>query len=220
MTTTTTTAVGVAGSSAVVATTASLGDAVRSSSDALRLAGVGTLSLDEAQDAMYFHHDGLWKARAHYHDILGALCVLSTTAPPHDGEDGDDGGGGGGGRWPDFPADVALAVERYATSAERSYPAQELMARLALAVRGKLVLGEVGNFGVATTTITTTRTSLSSSGEIRRWGDDGAAGGRKEVGGLPAPAVFCIYFKIKIKSTLDIILVNLMSLLFLRQYYL
>jgi hypothetical protein len=94
----TTTAVRVAGSSAAVATRASLGDAVCSSSDALRLAGVGTSSLDEAQDAMYFHHDGLWKARAHCHDILGALCVLSMTAPSHDGEDGNDGGGGGGGR--------------------------------------------------------------------------------------------------------------------------
>ncbi|KAL3788547.1 hypothetical protein ACHAW5_009393 [Stephanodiscus triporus] len=168
-------------------TTTSLGDAVRASSDALRLARAGTSSLDEAQDALYFHHDGLWKARAHCHDVLGALCVLSTTTPAPADRDGD-GVGGGGGRWPDFPADVALAVERYATSAERSYPAPELRARLASAVRGKLVLGEVGEYGVARTTTTTTMSSSSSSSsssshEIRRGDDDG----RRRTSGYARP---------------------------------
>jgi hypothetical protein len=101
---------------------------------------------------------------------------MSTTTPPHDRENGDDKGGGGEGRWPDFPADVALAMKGYATSAERTYPAQELMARLAPAIRGKLVLGKVGDFSVATATTTTMRMSLSSLGEIRRWGNNGAAG--------------------------------------------
>lgn len=65
---------------------------------------------------------------------------------------GDEGGGkvagrGGGGRWPDFPTDVALAVDRYETSKEKAYSPSELKARLASAVRRKLVLGEVGAFG-------------------------------------------------------------------------
>jgi hypothetical protein len=175
--------------------TTTLGEAVRASSDALRLAREGLAAQDEAQDALYFHHGGLWKARAHCHDVLGALCVLSTPGPdgggggggdddatddaPDDDDDDDAamvdavdggdpdatttmmraderprrrrgrGGGGGGGRWPDFPMDVALAVDRYATSAECSYAVPELRARLASAVRGKLVLGEVGAFGAA-----------------------------------------------------------------------
>ena len=117
-----------------------LGAMVEVSSDALQFVKSRWVSQDEAQDALYFHHDSLWKARAHCHDVLGALCVLSTPG-------GGDGGGGGGGRWPDFPTDVALAVDRYATSKERAYPASELQARLASAVRRKLVLGEVGTFG-------------------------------------------------------------------------
>ncbi|KAL7427855.1 hypothetical protein ACHAXH_000693, partial [Discostella pseudostelligera] len=112
-----------------------LGAVVEASSDALQFVKSRWVSQDEAQDALYFHHDSLWKARAHCHDVLGALCVLSTP---------DDGGGG---RWPDFPTDVALAVDRYATSKEKAYPASELQARLASAVRRKLVLGEVGAFG-------------------------------------------------------------------------
>lgn len=118
-----------------------LGAVVEASSDALQFVKSRWVSQDEAQDALYFHHDSLWKARAHCHDVLGALCVLSTP-----GSNGD-GSGGGGGRWPDFPTDVALAVDRYATSKEKAYPASELQARLASAVRRKLVLGEVGAFG-------------------------------------------------------------------------
>lgn len=121
-----------------------LGAMVEVSSDALQFVKSRWVSQDEAQDALYFHHDSLWKARAHCHDVLGALCVLSTP-----------GSNGGGGRWPDFPTDVALAVDRYATSKEKAYPASELQARLASAVRRKLVLGEVGAFG--------TRGSLSKS---------------------------------------------------------
>jgi len=142
-----------------------LGATVQVSSDALQFVKSGWVSQDEAQDALYFHHDGLWKARAHCHDVLGALCVLST---PMSGEmekmkvkkeDGEEDSmqvdsnqsikkkGGGGGRWPDFPTDVALAVDRYETSKEKSYSSSELQARLASAVRRKLVLGEVGAFG-------------------------------------------------------------------------
>jgi len=131
-----------------------LGATVQVSSDALQYVKSGWVSQDEAQDALYFHHDGLWKARSHCHDVLGALCVLSTPAANESGVKGDDDAmeidttgkaiTGGGGRWPDFPTDVALAVDRYETSNERAYSTSELQARLASAVRRKLVLGEVG----------------------------------------------------------------------------
>ncbi|KAL7545173.1 hypothetical protein ACHAWF_008525 [Thalassiosira exigua] len=153
-----------------------LGATVQASSDALKFVKSGWVAQDEAQDALYFHHDGLWKARAHCHDVLGALCVISTPAPGEaGGEDGEEDGGAdddadgkgdamevdaeeakppprstvaaGGGRWPDFPSDVALAVDRYETSEERSLSPSELRARLVAAVRRKLVLGEVGAHG-------------------------------------------------------------------------
>ena len=130
-----------------------LGATVQVSSDALQYVKSGWVSQDEAQDALYFHHDGLWKARSHCHDVLGALCVLSTPSANESGVTGNydmeiDNDTtkveGGGGRWPDFPTDVALAVDRYETSNERAYSTSELQARLASAVRRKLVLGEVG----------------------------------------------------------------------------
>ena len=133
-----------------------LGATVQVSSDALQYVKSGWVSQDEAQDALYFHHDGLWKARSHCHDVLGALCVLSTPAVNESEVKGNDDDmeidndttgkatTGGGGRWPDFPTDVALAVDRYETSNERAYSTSELQARLASAVRRKLVLGEVG----------------------------------------------------------------------------
>jgi len=162
-----------------------LGASVQASSDALRFAKAGWVAQDEAQDALYFHHDGLWKARAHCHDVLGALCVLSTPFPGEAGGgaaremqvDGDSNEAeaaeettreneatnsfkrrrldsdaairGGGGRWPDFPTDVALAVDRYEISREKSHSPRELKARLACAVRRKLVSGEVGRCGAA-----------------------------------------------------------------------
>ena len=109
-----------------------LGSSVQVSSDALQFVKSGWISQDEAQDALYFHHDELWKARGHCHDVLGALCVLG-------------GGDKGGGFWPDFPTDVALAVDPYGVSKEKSYSPSELKARLASAIRRKLVLGEVGS---------------------------------------------------------------------------
>ena len=101
------------------------------SSSALQYVRSGWRSADEAQDALYFHHDGLWRSRGHAHDVLGALSVIC------------------GGCWSDFPTDVALCdVDRYENSKERGYGVVELGKRLACGVRRKLVLGEVGEFGV------------------------------------------------------------------------
>lgn len=113
-----------------------LGASVQVSSDALQFVKSGWISQDEAQDALYFHHDELWKARGHCHDVLGALCVLST--PNHNNNSG------GGGFWPDFPTDVALSIDPFGVSKEKSYSPSELKARLASAIRRKLILGEVG----------------------------------------------------------------------------
>ena len=118
-----------------------LGATVQVSSDALQFVKSGWISQDEAQDALYFHHDELWKARGHCHDVLGALCVLST---PNKDEK-QEGNNKGVGFWPDFPTDVALAVDPYSVSKEKSYSSFELEARLASAIRRKLVLGEVGS---------------------------------------------------------------------------
>jgi len=68
-----------------------LGATVQVSSDALQYVKSGWVSQDEAQDALYFHHDGLWKARSHCHDVLGALCVLSTPADNESRVKGADG---------------------------------------------------------------------------------------------------------------------------------
>lgn len=117
-----------------------LGATVQVSSDALQFVKSDWISQDEAQDALYFHHDELWKARGHCHDVLGALCVIST--PNNNSNNGSDGGGG---IWPDFPTDVALAVDPYGVSKVKSYSSFELKARLSSAIRRKLVLGEVGS---------------------------------------------------------------------------
>jgi hypothetical protein len=115
------------------------------SSDALQFVKSGWIAQDEAQDALYFHHDELWKARGHCHDVLGALCVLSSSDNSNNNNKDDGGRGGGGGFWPDFPTDVALAVDPYGVSKEKSYSPSELKARLTSAIRRKLVLGEVGS---------------------------------------------------------------------------
>ncbi|KAL3796692.1 hypothetical protein HJC23_009992 [Cyclotella cryptica] len=134
-----------------------LGATVEASSDALSYVRGAWNAQDEVQDALYFHHDGLWRSRGHAHDVLGALCVLGgagwdAAVDGRGNENGDgekDGRAREGGYWPDFPTDVALAVDRYEISKEKGYGVKELRARLSSAVRRKLVLGEVGWFGSA-----------------------------------------------------------------------
>ena len=95
-------------------------------SKALEHVRTSWVSSDIAQDALYFHHDSLWKMRANPHDVLGAMDVYLK------------------GRWVDMSRDVRLE-DKYLDSAERSWSKIELKERLRSAVRRKLVLGEIGN---------------------------------------------------------------------------
>mmetsp|Transcript_198 Transcript_198/g.299 ORF Transcript_198/g.299 Transcript_198/m.299 type:complete len:918 (+) Transcript_198:153-2906(+) len=83
------------------------------------------VSADTAQDALYFHHDSLWKMRSHPHDVLGSLEVLLK------------------GRWTDLSKDIKLE-DKFLDSVERLWNKEEAKERLVSAVRRKLVLGEVG----------------------------------------------------------------------------
>ncbi|KAL7483356.1 hypothetical protein ACHAW6_009007 [Cyclotella cf. meneghiniana] len=161
-----------------------LGASVAASSDALSYVRGAWNAQDEVQDALYFHHDGLWRSRGHAHDVLGALCVLSGA-----GCDGADDGYADnyhdhdkegrareGGYWPDFPTDVALAVDRYEISKERGYSVKELRARLSSAVRRKLVLGEVGSYGSADSS---SSLNVHRGGETCYWTTD--------MDGMPLP---------------------------------
>lgn len=95
-------------------------------SKALEHVRTSWVSADIAQDALYFHHDSLWKMRAHPHDVLGAMDVYLK------------------GRWTDMSRDVRLE-DKYLDSVERSWSKTELKERFRSVVRRKLVLGEIGN---------------------------------------------------------------------------
>ena len=86
------------------------------------------VNADEAQDALYFHHDTLWKVRNHPHDVLGALDVIMK------------------GDWVDLSHDICLKNDGYLDSEEGKWDINETRERLKCAIRRKLVLGEVGMF--------------------------------------------------------------------------
>jgi hypothetical protein len=94
-------------------------------SQALEHVRTSWVSADTAQDALYFHHDSLWKMRSHPHDVLGSMDVLLK------------------GRWADLSKDIKLQ-DKFLDSVERSWGKEEAKERLISAVRRKLVLGEVG----------------------------------------------------------------------------
>lgn len=142
-----------------------LGASVAAASDALEFVRGAWNAQDEVQDALYFHHDGLWRSRGHVHDVLGALCVLGGNSESGEGTHGDSRAREGG-YWPDFPTDVALNVDRYEISKERGYGVEELRKRLASGVRRKLVCGEVGEFGCASSTNLHQGSCLSEDGPL------------------------------------------------------
>ena len=81
---------------------------------------------DEAQDALYFFHAQLFPARRSPHDVYAACDLLVR------------------GRWYDLPEDLQLQVDPYETSREATWGRWETDQRWQLAVRDKLVRGEVG----------------------------------------------------------------------------
>jgi hypothetical protein len=103
-----------------------LSQITQAASQALEHVRTSWVSADTAQDALYFHHDSLWKIRSHPHDILGSMDVLLK------------------GRWKDLSRDVKLE-DRYRDSEERAWGEEEMKERLRGVVRRKLILGEIGN---------------------------------------------------------------------------
>ena len=114
--------------SALTAAAAStdLANATKVSTKALQHARTAWVQADEAQDALYFFHAQLFPARQAPHDIYGASDVLLC------------------GAWPDMPQDLQLQVDRYDTSREKAWSPIETGERWHMAVREKLLLGEVG----------------------------------------------------------------------------
>lgn len=103
-----------------------LSQIVQTASQALEHVRTSWVSADTAQDAMYFHHDSLWKIRSHPHDVYGSMDVMLK------------------GGWKDMSRDVKLE-DRFRDSEERAWGEEETKERLRAVVRRKLVLGEIGS---------------------------------------------------------------------------
>ena len=100
--------------------------ATRISTHALQHARTAWVQADEAQDALYFFHARLFPARASPHDVYGALDTMLA------------------GAWPDLPQDLQLTVDRYEKSDEKTWSSVEVADRWQMAVRDKLLRGEMG----------------------------------------------------------------------------
>lgn len=96
------------------------------STKALQHARTAWVQADEAQDALFFFHAQLFPARQAPHDVYGAMDILEN------------------GNWKDLPSDLKLVLDRYRKSTENSWDAPEARERWYLAVRDKLIRGEVG----------------------------------------------------------------------------
>ena len=96
------------------------------STKALKHARTAWVQADEAQDALYFFHAQLFPARQAPHDVYGALDLLKS------------------GEWKDLPTDLRLIMDPYEKSEEYQWSAKEVKERWHLAVRRKLMLGELG----------------------------------------------------------------------------
>jgi hypothetical protein len=99
--------------------------AIQVSTTALQHARTAWVQADEAQDAMYFFHAQLFPARNSPHDVYGALDLQLI------------------GKWLDMPTDLRLTVDRFNNSQESRWSAKEVADRWHMAVRNKLLSGEV-----------------------------------------------------------------------------
>ena len=93
----------------------------------LRHVRVSWGAADEAQDALFFHHADLWKARSHCHDLYGALQTFLN------------------GQWTDLSHDLHLQQPPLQPSTnsknnnKKKNPSQECLAKVQSLVRTKLV---------------------------------------------------------------------------------
>ena len=93
----------------------------------LRHVRVSWGAADEAQDALFFHHADLWKARSHCHDLYGALQTFLN------------------GQWTDLSKDLHLQQPYPTTNNnnnnnnKKKNPSQECLAKVQSLVRTKLV---------------------------------------------------------------------------------
>ncbi len=121
-------------------------------SQALNHIRTSWVNADEAQDALYFHHDTLWKVRSHPHDVKGALDVIRK------------------GEWVDLSNDIRLLDVGagagdgdsnnnggYEESEQGKWDIHETRERLKCVVRRKLILGEVGMFHSSLSTTSTSK---------------------------------------------------------------
>lgn len=105
-----------------------LGTTVRVCTTALQQTRTAWIQADEAQDALYFFHGQLFAGRAAPHDVYGASDILLRSM------------------WYDVPSDVRLIADRYETSLARMWSKEETEQRWQLAVRNKLLRGEVAEW--------------------------------------------------------------------------
>ncbi|CAB9497839.1 expressed unknown protein [Seminavis robusta] len=101
--------------------------ATQVSTRALQHARTAWVQADEAQDALYFFHAQLFPARQSPHDIYGALDVQLL------------------GKWIDMPTDLRLTVDRFNNSQEARWSQKEVAERWQMAVRNKLLSGEIAS---------------------------------------------------------------------------
>ena len=99
-------------------------EATRVSTKALQHARTAWVQADEAQDALYFFHAQLFPARRAPHDVYGALDLAK-------------------GKWKDMPTDMELQMDPYQASVEKKWTAKQVAERWHMAVRNKLLTGEV-----------------------------------------------------------------------------
>ncbi|GAX22632.1 hypothetical protein FisN_17Lh124 [Fistulifera solaris] len=99
---------------------------VTTSSQALQHARMAWSQADEAQDALFFFHAQLFPLRAAPHDIVGAADVQLL------------------GQWYDLPQNLLLQTDPYETSVEASWSWSQVDEAWQMAVRRKLILGEMG----------------------------------------------------------------------------
>ncbi|OEU06254.1 hypothetical protein FRACYDRAFT_255480 [Fragilariopsis cylindrus CCMP1102] len=138
---------------------------VNVSMNALTHARTAWIQNDECQDALYFFHGRLFSIRQGPHDIYGSLDFMCspTTSTSVGGVVEEGGKGKASSFWYDLPSDLKLEIDRYEISKEKHWSKKEVSERWSMAVRRKLLLGEVGYYKNKNKSTTLANSSSSSS---------------------------------------------------------